>query len=107
MVKEKRVYEDVSLKGLKFITNFKKSKTKDFVRQATHLERRRLESYLILQGTEVLKGKVTSACFEVSEEDLSLMLEVVSLPSIQSRFNIQQQEEPTQFLISARLVNVF
>ena len=56
MAKEKRVYEDVSLKGLKFITNFKKSKTKDFVRQATHLERRRLESYLILQGTEVLKG---------------------------------------------------
>lgn len=93
--------------NLKFFNNIKRRNTDDYKRQSTHQERRRLEATLIKSASEVLKGKVFVACFEVSEFELGTMLEVVNSPDIQARFIVQQAEVPTQFLVYKRDLQIF
>lgn len=92
---------------LKIFNNLKNSNTSRFGGHQAHLMKRRLEADLLELAEKTLKGRVTHCCVEVSEQELPLMLEVLTNPSIQSRLQFQQQEIPTQFLIGFRNLNVF
>lgn len=92
---------------LKIFNNLKNSNNSRFWGHQAHLMKRRLEADLLDLAEKTLKGRVTYCCVEVSEQELPLMLEVLSNPSIQSRLQFQQQEIPTQFLIGFRNLNVF
>lgn len=89
---------------------FNKLKNKQDIRYSnhhSHLMKRRLEADLLELAEKTIKGRVTHCCVEVSEQELPLMLEVLSSASIQSRLIFQQQEVPTQFLIGFRSLDIF
>lgn len=92
---------------LKIFNNLKNNGDSRFGGHHAHLMKRRLESDLLELAEKTLKGRVTHCCIEVSDQELPLMLEVLSNPTIQSRLQFQQQEIPTQFLIGFRNLTVF
>lgn len=57
--------------------------------------------------SEILKPPVVVVCIEVDPNDLGVMLEVVNEPEIMNRYDIRQQENPYQFLVARRVVNLF
>lgn len=97
----------MDFRDLKIVGNLKRGSQDKLSRKSTHQERKRLEATLIKQANEVLKGRVTVACFEVSEYELGTMIEVVNSKGIRDRFVVQQTEIPTQFLISNRDLQIF
>lgn len=92
---------------LKIFNNLKNSGDSRFGGHHSHLMKRRLEADLLELAEKTLKGRVTHCCIEVSDQELPLMLEVLSNPTVQSRLQFQQQEIPTQFLIGFRNLTVF
>lgn len=92
---------------LKIFNNLKNNGDSRFGGHNAHLMKRRLEADLLELAEKTLKGRVTHCCIEVSDQELPLMLEVLSNPTIQSRLQFQQQEIPTQFLIGFRNLTVF
>lgn len=92
---------------LKIFNNLKNSGDSKFGGHHAHLMKRRLEADLLELAEKTLKGRVTHCCIEVSDQELPLMLEVLSNPTVQSRLQFQQQEIPTQFLIGFRNLTVF
>lgn len=92
---------------LKIFNNLKNNGDSRFGGHHVHLMKRRLEADLLELAEKTLKGRVTHCCIEVSDQELPLMLEVLSNPTVQSRLQFQQQEIPTQFLIGFRNLTVF
>lgn len=104
---EKTQTSPVKRKPLKIFSNMKSTKNSVAHRSASFQELKRLESSVLIEVGKVLTGKVKVACFEVNNADLGAMLEVLSLPSIQTRYIVRQQEIPNEFVFQQRDLGLF
>lgn len=80
---------------------------REYSKKASHLERRAFEVYFSRTVSEILKPPVVVVCIEVDPNDLGTMLEVVNEPEVMNRFDIRQQENPYQFLVARKVVDLF
>lgn len=92
--------------ALKVFNNLAKKRKLGYSRYHNHLAKKRLESNVLLMAQQVIGGRVTHFCLEVSREELPLLLEVLSEERLSSVLVFQQLEEPTQFVFGLREIEV-
>lgn len=102
-VKEPKVFKNEFLNDLKVFNNLKNRKQTSFSVQLSLKEKQALKATIIKYVNEALQGRAVAACYEIANDELATMLEVVQDDDIVKRFIIQQNaENPNQFIFRKR-----